>query len=57
MFSFSMIQEHNSSFIERLEQALHQLVLDCMFMDSVEDVQRFLVEAGCDKLRLNSAEP
>ena len=35
----------------------YQLVLDCMFMDSVEDVQRFLVEAGCDKLRLNSAEP
>ena len=34
----------------------YQLVLDCMFMDSVEDVQRFLVEAGCEKLRLNSAE-
>lgn len=34
----------------------YQLVLDCMFMDTVEDVQRFLVEAGCDKLRLNNAE-
>ena len=34
----------------------YQLVLDCMFMDSVEDVQRFLAEAGCEKLRLNSAE-
>lgn len=34
----------------------YQLVLDCMFMDSVEDVQRFLVEVGCEKLRLNSAE-
>lgn len=34
----------------------YQLVLDCMFMDSVEDVQRFLVEAGCEKLRLTSLE-
>lgn len=34
----------------------YQLVLDCMFMDSVEDVQRFLVKAGCEKLRLTSLE-
>lgn len=30
----------------------YQLVLDCMFMDSIEDVQRFLLEAGCNKLKL-----
>ena len=34
----------------------YQLVLDCMFMDTVEDVQRFLAEAGCEKLRLNNAD-
>lgn len=34
----------------------YQLVLDCMFMDSVEDVQQFLVEAGCSKLRLSNDE-
>lgn len=34
----------------------YQLVLDCMFMDTVDDVQRFLVKAGCEKLRLNYAE-
>lgn len=34
----------------------YQLVLDCMFMDTVQDVQRFLVEAGCEKLRLTSLE-
>lgn len=30
----------------------YQLELDCMFMDSIEDVQRFLLEAGCNKLKL-----
>ena len=30
----------------------YQLVLNCMFMDSIEDVQRFLLEAGCYKLKL-----
>ncbi|MBQ8617529.1 MAG: helix-turn-helix transcriptional regulator, partial [Clostridia bacterium] len=34
----------------------YQLVLDCMFIDTVEDVQRFLVEAGCEKLRLNNLQ-
>ena len=34
----------------------YQLVLDCMFMDAVEDVQRFLLEAGCEKLRLNNLQ-
>ena len=34
----------------------YQLVLDCMFMDTVADVQRFLVDAGCDKLRLSGAD-
>lgn len=34
----------------------YQMVLDCMFMDTLEDVQRFLVEAGCEKLRLNNLQ-
>lgn len=35
----------------------YQLVLDCMFMDRLEDVQRFLAEAECEPLRLGSLEP
>lgn len=35
----------------------YQLMLDCMFMDTIDDAQRFLVEAGCNKLRLNGTEP
>lgn len=30
----------------------YQMVLDCLFMDTVEDVQNFLMEAGCERLRL-----
>lgn len=33
----------------------YKMILDCMFMDTVADVQKFLVEAGCEKLRLGSA--
>ena len=34
----------------------YQMVLDCLFMDTVEDVQNFLVEAGCERLRLKDLE-
>lgn len=34
----------------------YQCVLDCMFMDEVEDVQRFLAETGLDKLKIGSHE-
>ncbi len=34
----------------------YQMALDCLFMDTVEDVQNFLVEAGCEKLRLKNSE-
>ncbi len=30
----------------------YQFVLDCLFMDSVDDVQRFLETTGCKKLKL-----
>ena len=34
----------------------YQFILDCLFMDSVEDVQAFLLRAGYQKLRLTSHE-
>jgi hypothetical protein len=30
----------------------YQFVLDCLFMDSIDDVQRFLETTGCKKLKL-----
>lgn len=45
-FLFRPIQQHRA----------YQLVLDCMFMDTLDDVQKFLVESGCNKLRLSSLE-
>ena len=32
----------------------YQFALDCLFMDSVGDVQSFLAEAGCQQLRLSA---
>lgn len=32
----------------------YQFALDCLFMDSVDDVQKFLAEAGCQQLRLST---
>lgn len=34
----------------------YQCILDCMFMDEVEDVQRFLSESGLEKLKLGNRE-
>lgn len=34
----------------------YQFILDCLFMDSVDDVQRFLRESGCQPLKLNAAD-
>lgn len=43
--------------LRRTKQHLaYQCVLDCMFMDEVADVQRFLAEAGFAKLKLNGSE-
>lgn len=35
------------------QQLAYQCVLDCMFMDEVSDVQRFLAESGFARLKLN----
>ena len=32
----------------------YRLILDCLFMDSLEEVQSFLVESGCNKLKLKA---
>lgn len=34
----------------------YQFILDCLFMDSVDDVQHFLRESGCQPLKLNAAD-
>ena len=41
---FSFVIDRRSTFF----------ILDCLFMDSVSDVQNFLVESGCQQLRLSS---
>lgn len=45
-----------AGFILRLtkQHLAYQFILDCLFMDSVSDVQKFLVESGCQQLRLSS---
>lgn len=32
----------------------YRLILDCLFMDSIDDVQNFLVASGCSKLKLKA---
>lgn len=41
-FVFRPIRQHQA----------YQMVLDCLFMDSVNDVQQFLLSTGCEPLRL-----
>lgn len=45
-----------AGFILRLtkQHLAYQFILDCLYMDSVSDVQKFLVESGCQQLRLSS---
>lgn len=43
--------------LRRTKQHLaYRCILDCMFMDEVEDVQRYLAQAGLEKLRLGGGE-
>ena len=32
----------------------YRMILDCLFMDSLDKVQGFLVEAGCERLKLKA---
>lgn len=42
-FLFRPVRQHRA----------YQFILDCLFMDSVRDIQKFLVETGCQPLKLN----
>ena len=52
--SREMIQRAGFILRPTKQHLAYQFILDCLFMDSVSDVQNFLVESGCQQLRLSS---
>lgn len=56
LLSRKMIEKAGFLFRQTKQHLVYQLILDCLFMDSIDEVQQYLVEAGCEKLRLGSME-
>lgn len=56
LLSRKMIEKAGFLFRQTKQHLVYQLILDCLFMDSIDEVQQYLVEAGCEKLRLGSLE-
>ena len=52
--SREMIQRAGFILRPTKQHLAYQFILDCLFMDSVSDVQNFLVESDCQQLRLSS---
>lgn len=52
--SREMIQRAGFILRPTKQHLAYQFILDCLFMDSVSDAQKFLAESGCQQLRLSS---
>lgn len=54
--SRKMIEKAGFLLRQTPQHLAYQMILDCMYMDTVDEVQQQLVLAGCKKLRLNDNE-
>lgn len=54
--SRALLQRAGFTLRSSRQHQAYQFVLDCLFMDSIDDVQKFLEGAGCQKLKLKSPE-
>lgn len=54
--SSEVLKKARLMLMSTVQHKAYQFVLDCLFMDSVEDVQRFLKEAGMERLKLRQEE-
>lgn len=54
--SRAMLQRAGFTLRMSRQHQAYQFILDCLFMDSIDDVQKFLESSGCQKLKLKSPE-
>lgn len=50
-----MLQRAGLLLRHTVQHQAYQFILDCLYMESVDEVQQFLVETGCMPLRINQS--
>ena len=55
VISSQMFKRAGITFRSTKQHRAYQLILDCLYMDSLEEVQSFLARQGCEPLKLKAS--